>query len=242
VSASLTVKSRFPELKDEEVVQRVLAGDTALFEIVMRRYNQRLYRLLKIILQNDSEAEDVMQDAYVRAYEHLYQFAGKAAFSTWLTRIAIHEALARKRRRERIQELDALQETKGDFMSILKSSAPDPEQETAQKQVHDLLDSSIQALPESYRVIVVLRDVEEMDVAETAGALGVSEAVVKTRLHRAHAMLRRELHAQARGRFADLYPFAGKRCDRVVKAVLDRILPLQGARELREGGAGTLDC
>lgn len=242
MSASLTVKSRFPELKDEEVVQRVLAGDTALFEIVMRRYNQRLYRLLKIILQNDSEAEDVLQDAYVRAYEHLYQFAGKAAFSTWLTRIALHEALARKRRRERVQELDALKDTKGDFMSILKSSAPDPEQETAQKQVHDLLDSSIQALPESYRIIVVLRDVEEMDVAETAGALGVSEAVVKTRLHRAHAMLRRELHAQARGRFADLYPFAGKRCDRIVKAVLDRILPLHGARQLREGGAGTTDC
>ncbi len=96
------------ELQDEEVVARVLAGETALFEILMRRYNQRLYRVSRVILRNDGEAEDVMQDAYVRAYEHLDQFAGKAAFSTWLTRIAIHEALARKRRRGRMDELDAL--------------------------------------------------------------------------------------------------------------------------------------
>src|SRR5438270_13110211 len=95
------------ELTDEEVVRRVLAGETALFEILMRRYNQRLYRISRAILREDSEAEDVMQDAYVRAYEHLGQFAGKAAFSTWLTRIAIHEALARKRRRSRMDELDA---------------------------------------------------------------------------------------------------------------------------------------
>src|SRR5690348_17427185 len=88
-------------LSDEEVVRRVLDGETALFELLMRRYNQRLYRVSRVILRDDAEAEDVMQDAYVRAYEHLHQFAGKAAFSTWLTRIAIHEALARKRRRGR---------------------------------------------------------------------------------------------------------------------------------------------
>jgi len=96
------------ELQDEEVVRRVLAGETAMFEILMRRYNQRLYRVARVILRNDGEAEDVMQDAYVRAYQHLDQFAGKAAFATWLTRIAVHEALARKRRRERLDELDAL--------------------------------------------------------------------------------------------------------------------------------------
>jgi len=118
------------ELQDEEVVARVLAGETALFEILMRRYNQRLYRISRVILRNDGEAEDVMQDAYVRAYEHLDQFAGKAAFSTWLTRIAIHEALARKRRRGRMDELDALP-ANGEFMSILKSSAPNPEAGTA---------------------------------------------------------------------------------------------------------------
>src|SRR6267154_3824094 len=122
VSPAEVATSREP-LSDEEVVSRVLAGETAMFEIVMRRHNQLLYRVARSILRNDGEAEDVMQDAYVRAYERLDQFAGKAAFSTWLTRIAIHEALARKRRRGRMEELDALP-SNGDFMAILKSSAP----------------------------------------------------------------------------------------------------------------------
>ena len=129
------------ELQDEEVVRRVLAGDTAMFEILMRRYNQRLYRVARVILRNDGEAEDVMQDAYVRAYQHLDQFAGKAAFSTWLTRIAVHEALARKRRRERLDELDALP-MNGESMSILKSSAPSPEANTAQTQARQLLEQA----------------------------------------------------------------------------------------------------
>jgi RNA polymerase sigma-70 factor, ECF subfamily len=216
------------EMRDEEIVQRVLAGETALFEIIMRRYNQRLYRVARAILGNDSEAEDVMQDAYVRAYEHLHQFAGKAAFSTWLTRIAIHEALARKRRRARMQELDALQEVKGDSMPILKSSRPSPEEQTARNQLRELLEDAVMELPESYRTVVMLREVEEMDVADTAITLGVSEAVVKTRLHRAHHMLRRALTSQARGRFADLYSFQATRCDRVVKVVFERIRVIGG--------------
>ena len=210
------------ELRDEEVVVRVLSGETALFEILMRRYNQRLYRVSRAILREDGEAEDVMQDAYVRAYEHLDQFAGKAAFSTWLTRIAIHEALARKRRRARLEELDALPPT-GDAMSILKSSAPTPEAGTAQAEARQLLEEAIDSLPENYRSVVVLREVEEMSVAETAESLGVTDAVVKTRLHRAHAMLRKHLYARARGRATDLYQFHAVRCDRVVKAVFAKI-------------------
>jgi RNA polymerase sigma-70 factor (ECF subfamily) len=210
------------ELKDEDVVSRVLAGETALFEIVMRRYNQRLYRLARTILRDDAEAEDVMQDAYVRAYEHLHQFAGKAAFSTWLSRIAIHEALARKRRRGRHEELDALT-VNGDSMSILKSSDPSPEDGTANSQMRELLEKAIDRLPESYRTVVVMRQVEEMSVAETAASLGVTEAVVKTRLHRAHAMLRKELYSRASGRATELYQFHAVRCDRVVKAVFARI-------------------
>src|SRR5260221_10513939 len=120
VSAMLVPVTAQSELRDEDVVGRVLAGETALFEILMRRYNQRLYRVSRSILRNDGEAEDVMQDAYVRAYEHLDQFAGKAAFSTWLTRIAIHEALARKRRRSRMDELDAMQNASGDSMPMMK--------------------------------------------------------------------------------------------------------------------------
>ena len=232
MNSSTVLHTTSKELSDEEIVQRVLTGETALFEIVMRRYNQRLYRVARAVLRDDDEAEDVMQDAYVRAYEHLDQFAGKAAFSTWLTRIAFHEALGRKRRRGRTEELDALQEMKGDSMPILKSSNPDPEQETAQNQMRHLLEDAIQALPEAYRMIVVLREVEELDVAETAGTLGVSEAVVKTRLHRAHAMLRRGFHSRAQGPMNSLYGFHAVRCDRVVKVVFERIRKKQETGEL----------
>jgi RNA polymerase sigma-70 factor, ECF subfamily len=217
------------ELKDEEVVARVLAGETALFEILMRRYNQRLYRVSRVILRDDAEAEDVMQDAYVRAYEHLHQFAGKAAFATWLTRIAIHEALARKRRRGRQEELDALP-MNGESMSIMKSSDPNPEDATASSQARELLEHAIEKLPEAYRTVVVLREVEDMSVAETASSLRVTEAVVKTRLHRAHAMLRKELYARARERATDLYQFHAVRCDRVVKAVFERIQAVEKSR------------
>jgi RNA polymerase sigma-70 factor (ECF subfamily) len=224
------------ELQDEEVVARVLAGETALFEILMRRYNQRLYRVSRSILRDDGEAEDVMQDAYVRAYEHLDQFAGKAAFSTWLTRIAIHEALARKRRRSRMDELDALP-ANGEFMPMMKSSAPNPEAGTAIAEARELLEQAINHLPEAYRTIVVLREVEEMSVAETAASLGVSDAVVKTRLHRAHAMLRKELYTRAKGRATDLYQFHAVRCDRVVKAVFERIA---AEKKEKPGGNGPL--
>ena len=222
MSTTLASVGAQSELRDEEVVARVLAGETALFEILMRRYNQRLYRVARVILREDGEAEDVMQDAYVRAYEHLNQFAGKAAFSTWLTRIAIHEALARKRRRGRMEELDALPTT-GDVMSILKSSAPTPETGAAQAEMRQILEQAIERLPETYRTVVVLREVEEMSVAETAESLGVTDAVVKTRLHRAHAMLRKELYQRARGGAAEIYQFHAVRCDRVVKNVFDRI-------------------
>jgi RNA polymerase sigma-70 factor, ECF subfamily len=219
ILAPVTAQS---ELRDEEVVGRVLAGETALFEILMRRYNQRLYRVARGILHDDSEAEDVMQDAYVRAYEHLNQFAGRAAFSTWLTRIAIHEALARKRRRARMDELDSLP-ANGESMIIMKSSTPSPETGTATAETRALLEQAINHLPEAYRTVVILREVEEMSVAETAESLGVSDGVVKTRLHRAHAMLRKDLYARAKGRATDLYQFHAVRCDRVVKVVFERI-------------------
>jgi RNA polymerase sigma-70 factor, ECF subfamily len=228
VTSGPLLQPAFSKLNDEEVVSRILKGETALFEIVMRRYNQRLYRLARAILRNDGEAEDVVQDAYVRAYQHLGQFAGKAAFSTWLTRIAIHEALARKRRNGRLEELEAVQ-NKDDSSPILKSPAPNPESASAQQQTHQLLEEAIDTLPSDYRTVVVMRDVEEMNVAETAAILEVSEALVKTRLHRAHAMLRKEIYSRAQGRVADLYPFLGARCDRMVKAVLARIGVTEGS-------------
>jgi RNA polymerase sigma-70 factor (ECF subfamily) len=228
VTSGPLLQPAFSELSDEEVVSRILQGEIALFEVIMRRYNQRLYRVARAILRNDGDAEDVVQDAYVRAYEHLAQFAGKAAFSTWLTRIAVHEALARKRRNGRLEELEAVQK-KDASNSILKASGPNPESESAQHQTRQLLEEAIEALPSDYRTVVVMRDVEEMNVAETAAILEVSEALVKTRLHRAHAMLRKQIYARAQGRVADLYPFLGARCDRIVEVVLARIGVMKGS-------------
>ena len=210
-------------LNDEEVVSRVLDGDTAMFEVIMRRYNQRLYRVARAILRNDTEAEDVMQDAYVRAYKHLDQFEGKAKFATWLTRIAVHEALARKRRSARFEEPDAASELKGDPMDQFASPAPSPEQQASNAELRSLLENTIEELPESYRTVLMLRDVEQMSIAEAAEALQISEENVKVRLHRARAMVRKNLYARAGVEGTSTFQFHAVRCDRVVKNVFDRI-------------------
>src|SRR5437016_1225883 len=142
-------KAKLEGWTDEEVIERVKAGDTALYEIVMRRYNQRLYRVARAILREDAEAEDVMQDAYVRAYQHLDQFAGRAKFSTWLTRIAVHEALARANRRRRYEALDASPNSPGENM-MFPSNVPNPEQEAAAAQTKGVLEAALLSLPATY--------------------------------------------------------------------------------------------
>src|SRR5262245_47434980 len=150
-------------LSDGEVVERVKAGETALFEVLMRRYNQRVYRVARAILGNDGEAEDVMQDAYVRAYAHLDQFAGRASFATWLTRIAVHEALARARRSRRFEVLepDGAEEPLQDAGS-LPAHERDPERRMFDHEMKTLLEAAIAALPRDYRMVFVLREVEGM--------------------------------------------------------------------------------
>ena len=223
--ATLTesVTSQDP-LSDEEVVARVLAGETSMFEIVMRRYNQRLYRVARAILRNDSEAEDVMQDAYVRAYEHLDQFAGRAKFSTWLTRIAVHEALARQRRGNRYQELEPMSEGNGrDPMDGFASMALNPEEQASNSQIRSLLEEAVEKLPDAYRTVFMLRDVEEMSTTDTANVLEITEENVKVRLHRARALLRKSLYARAGMERKEAFNFHAVRCDRVVKNVFERI-------------------
>ena len=211
-------------LSDEEVVARVLGGETNLFEIVMRRYNQRLYRVARAILRNDSEVEDVMQDAYVRAYEHLGQFAGRAKFSTWLTRIAVHEALMRRRRGNRYQELQPMSEREEDPMEGFPSMALNPEQQASTSQIRGLLEEAVEQLPDAYRAVFMLRDVEEMNTIETAAVLNLTEENVKVRLHRARALLRKSLFAKAGMERKEAFSFHATRCDRVVKNVFDRIM------------------
>lgn len=206
---------------DEDVVARVLAGETALFEIIMRRYNQRLYRVARAILHDNDEAEDVVQDAYVRAYEHLRQFAGRSPFSAWLTRIAVNEALSRAHKKNRSEELEAMipQEKETALVAPLAS----PEQEASRTELDRLLEEAILSLPIHYRTVLMLRDIEEMTTTETATVLDLSEENVKVRLHRARTLVRKELVARASATRSKIFPFMGARCDRVVRAVFARI-------------------
>jgi RNA polymerase sigma-70 factor (ECF subfamily) len=210
---------------DEAIVERVKAGDTALYEIIMRRYNQCLYRVARSILRNDAEAEDVMQDAYVRAYRYLHQFAGRSAFSTWLTRIAVHEALERLRLRNRNQQIDEAEES-GELIMNIAETSPDPEQRASTAELTQLLEEAVLGLPEQYRAVVMLRDVEELSTSETAAALDLTEQNVKVRLHRGHAMVRGWLLARIGTNAREAFPFMGARCDRVVFGVLARLREL----------------
>jgi len=211
-------KARSEGWTDEEVVERVKAGETALYEIVMRRYNQRLYRVARAILHDDAEAEDVMQDAYVRAYQHLDQFAGRAPFSAWLTRIAVHEALARLRLRNRSQQLEDTGQD-GEFFMTMAETSLDPEQSASTAELGQLLEEAVLGLPEQFRTVVMLRDVEELSTSQTASALDLSEENVKVRLHRGRAMLRNWLLARVGAKAKNAFPFMGVRCDRVVHGV-----------------------
>lgn len=216
-------KTTLEPLPDEEVVRRVLDGDTAVFEIIMRRYNQRLYRVARAILRDDSEAEDVMQDAYVRAYQHLGQFAGRSQFSTWLTRIAIHEALARAQRRKRVDQLSANEWKDGEGEMNVATSALNPEEQLSVSELGRALEGAILSIPEQYRLVLMMRDIEQMSTIETATALDLSEENVKVRLHRARAMVRKELFARAGAEAPSAFGFMGVRCDRVVARVLQQI-------------------
>jgi RNA polymerase sigma-70 factor (ECF subfamily) len=209
-------------LSDVEVVRRVRDGETALFEILMRRYNQRLYRVARSILKDDGEAEDVMQQAYVNAYTHLDQFAGRALFSTWLTKIAVYEAQARSKRRGAIDRR-TVGESGGDTMTQLQTPTPDPEHQAFATELRLLIESAVDGLPEHHRLVFALRDVEGLSTTETAECLGISEENVKTRLHRARALLRTDLLVRTGAVTSRAFRFHLSRCDRVVSGVLERI-------------------
>ena len=221
--ASAPVLDRWGLLSDEQVITRVLAGETALFEVLMRRYNERLYRAARAILRDENEAEDVMQQAYVNAYTHLRQFDGRSKFSTWLTRIAVHEALARARRRGRYLTMDLEDPSAIEFPET-HDGTPDPERLAIAHELGAFLESAIDRLPDGAREVFVLRQIEGMRTDEVADALGVSEAVVKTRLSRARGALRRDLYEYAGMAAANTFRFLRPRCDRVVQSVLARIL------------------
>jgi RNA polymerase sigma-70 factor (ECF subfamily) len=204
---------------DEQIVERVLAGDVALFEILMRRNNTRVYRAIRSLLRDEAEVEDAMQAAYVLAYAKLGSFRGAARFSTWLTQIAVNEALGRLRhgRRHPSVSLTVVEEPP---MSSVREPPQTPEDQASRRELAAILERAVDSLPELYRAVFVLREIEGMDTAETALALEVSEDVVKTRLSRGRAALRENLEKLVGSATADAFGFHASRCDRVVANVL----------------------
>ena len=192
----------------------------------MRRHNQRLYRTARAIVRDEAEAEDVMQQAYVNAYTHLGQFTGRARFATWLTRIAIYEALGRIRRRARVTEIESMADA-GEGGVVLQDRGPNPERQAFIGELRRTLEGGVDALPEAYRSVFVLRDVEGLSTAETAESLDLTPDVVKTRLVRARAQLRRSIWERAGLASRDLFPFHAPRCNRVVAAVMAQLGLLQ---------------
>ena len=227
--AAISQRMRADGRRDEEVVVEVLKGATDLFEVLMRRHNQRLFRVVRSIVADDGEAEDVMQDTYVHAYQHLAQFEGRARFSTWLIRIAVRDALARVERRGRFEATQFLAGRQGgDEMSPFVSTLQTPEEYASTREAASLLESAILALPLRYRAVLMMRDIEGMSVEETACFLEISKVNVKVRLHRARALMRRELYSRARATSSASFKFLGARCDRIAKTVLERLTQLEG--------------
>ena len=209
---------------DEEVVRRVVAGEVELFELLVRRHNQRLFRAVRSIVRNDADAEDALQVAYVNAWRRLETFGERAKFTTWMTRIALRTASEVARSRE--QRADFLE---SDERALDAEPTPTaaPDQDITRREVAKLLEQSIDELPELYRVVFVLRMLEENSTADVATHLGLTEAAVKVRLHRARELLRNGLLQRAveLGALEDTWSIGGERCDRIVQGVFARIRP-----------------
>ena len=214
-------------ISDRDALERIRQGDGASFEVIMRRHNRRLYRIARGILRNEAEAEDAVQEAYVRAYQKLDRFQGQGPLSAWLAKITVNEALGRLRRAASAKDGLSLDDPKRadevNSMAELTFSGPSPEQSAARGEFRRLLESAIDSLPETYRLVFILRGLEEMTVAETADCLEVEPATVKTRYHRARKLLQQNLAGLVEATAGEAFPFAGERCDRIVAGVLRRL-------------------
>lgn len=211
---------------DAALVRRALARDESAFREIMERHNRRLYRVARSILRNDSEAEDVVQETYVSAFTHLDGFRGDSSLATWLSRIAMNEALGRLRRERPAVELDAfeLQRTKAQIIQFPQTGASDdPERTMAQREILQLVERAADNLPEIFRIVFVTRVIEGMSVEETAELLSLQPETVKTRLHRARRLVRDQLDEQIGPVLMDAFPFAGRRCERLTRAVMKRL-------------------
>src|ERR1700730_15047010 len=211
---------------DSELVRRAMARDEAAFRAIMKSNNRRLYRIARGILRNDSEAEDVVQETYLRAFTHLESFRGGSSLATWLARIAMNEALGRLRRQRPSVDLDTLAPGVLEAQIIpfpLSAPSEDPEKSMAQREIQQVVEHAIDELPDAFRIVFITRVIEGMNLEETAEILGLKPETVKTRLHRARAMLRDNVERKIGPVVMEAFPFAGKRCSRLTEAVLNRL-------------------
>ncbi|MFI4966087.1 MAG: RNA polymerase sigma factor [Caulobacterales bacterium] len=213
-------------MPEPELVGCARAGDREAFRAIMTRCNQRLFRVARAVVRDEAEAEDVLQEAYVRAFGAIANFRGEAGVATWLTRIVLNEAHGRLRRRKTtvdLDELEAAQESAQvlNFPGMARSD--DPEADAARGQIRRILERAVDELPEPFRLVFILREVEELSVEETARHLNLKVETVKTRLHRARRRLREALDAQLTDVMVGAYPFLGARCARITEAVLARL-------------------
>src|SRR5262245_5158992 len=226
-ASHVTQPRNLETLDDVELVELARRRNGEAFRIIMQRNNQRRYRVARSVVSNDSEAEDVVQAAYVNAFASLAKFRGEASLATWLTRIALNEALGRLRRQRPMVDLEVLDaEPAGNSKIIpfpLMPAIPDPERIVAQRQIRQLIERAIDELPEIFRVVFVMRDVEGLSIEETAAFLGLRPETVKTRLHRARKLLRQALNEKLAPVLTDVFPFAGRRCQRITDEVLNRL-------------------
>ena len=215
--------SGLDEPLDHALIARVRKGEAAAFEKLMRRYNQRLFRAARSVLRDDSEAEDVVQETFVRAYRHLADFKEQSSVGTWLTQIAVHEALARVRRSRRFGSLDGDSDDPERGISQVESSRAGPEQETSSRELRSVLVAAIDSLPEDLRIVFVLREVDGLSTIETSEILQISTEAVRVRLHRARVVLRTRVEKALGEEVHSVFEFAGRRCDRTVAQVFQKL-------------------
>jgi RNA polymerase sigma-70 factor (ECF subfamily) len=236
----LPLKSDTMALPDAVLVDRARLGDAAAFELIMRRYNQRLYRLTRGILRNGAEAEDAVQETYLRVYEKLGDFVGPVGFASWIGKIAINEALGRLRRRGRVISLDdyvaSSRRNVDRPIETIETQMPDPERLAASTELRRMLEHAIDALPDDFRTVFILRAVEGMNVLETAECLGIRPETIKTRFHRARRLLQEDLGAKFETLMPSTFAFGGIHCDRITESVLALLAPLFVPRESPEPG------
>lgn len=214
-------------LEDRALVGLAQSGHREAFRHIMQRCNQRLFRVARGVVNDDAEAEDVVQQAYVHAFEKLKTFRGEATLLTWMTRIVLNEAYGRLRQRRQTVDIDQIEASQFDGGRVVafpsKFGNEDPAAAAAREQIRRLVEHAIDELPEPFRIVFVMREIEECTVEETAFALDLRAETVKTRLHRARRLLRTALHGTLSAMLTDAFPFLGPRCDRMTAAVLERL-------------------